>query len=698
MDVLVVGGGEEGVAVLELLVGMEGVRVSGAVVVDSDDPAAARACERGIPTAMTWQQFLHEHIDLVVDVTGDPSNEERLKRDLPPGSALLSGAAVRLFGKAALEWKHLKNAFLIQEKHVVILNEALLNLGADLKKNIDLLTSICGRLLGASCVFYNRLDGQEFETASRWNVPSEFQDRFMAKGTICGDVVRRAMREGVQIVRHLKETPYAEVAPAIRRYESYAGHPVCAYGRNLGVLCAFFDLEVDISDEDRKLIGIIAVAIGIEEERRQMEEALRRGAGDLERAQAVAHIGSWRFDARRNEFLWSSEVFRIFGLPEGGPCSYATFLAYVHPDDRAEVDRAWMMAFKEGTPYEIEHRILVGDRVKWVRGRAELEIDEKGNVLCSIGTIQDITEQHVAEERVAELKVFYEGILETIVTGVWVTDERDVLSFFNAAMERIFGVSSAQLIGKRMLEDIDEGTIQHFRPLYLKAKRTREPVPYEMIPVITPTGRKRLQSGWIVPIVRAGAYVGMICTMEDVTAHARAQALLQESEERFRDVANNAGEWIWEVDAEGCYTFSNVAVGVILGYAPSELVGQCHYPDFVDADDREQVKARVDAAIAQGTPLAKCIAHLRHRDRRIVIVEMSGVPMFDDRGGCIGFRGASLDITQRVQVEEILRAKMAEIERLNHFMIGREMRVIEMKREVNALLEAAGRETKYAIM
>ena len=93
-------------------------------------------------------------------------------------------------------------------------------------------------------------------------------------------------------------------------------------------------------------------------ERKQTEEALRQSREDLERAQTVGQVGSWRLDTRRNILTWSDENHRIFGLPKGTPMSYETFLSTIHPDDRQYVDTQWQAGMR-GAPYDIEHRIVV---------------------------------------------------------------------------------------------------------------------------------------------------------------------------------------------------------------------------------------------------------------------------------------------------------------------------------------------------
>lgn len=155
-------------------------------------------------------------------------------------------------------------------------------------------------------------------------------------------------------------------------------------------------------DEQGQVLGVFAAARDVTA-RKQAEAAVQRSRDDLNRAQAVAHIGSWRLDVRRNELVWSDENYRIFGVPQGTPLTYEIFLGRVHPEDREYVDQQWKAALA-GKPYDIKHRILVENGpVKWVRERAELEFDPTGALWGGIGTTQDITELHRAEEAIRQL-------------------------------------------------------------------------------------------------------------------------------------------------------------------------------------------------------------------------------------------------------------------------------------------------------
>ena len=137
-------------------------------------------------------------------------------------------------------------------------------------------------------------------------------------------------------------------------------------------------------------------------ERRRIELALRDSQADLQRAQSVAQIGSWRLNIQRNELQWSEECARIHGMSgRTGPLPADTFFSVLHPDDRSQCGEMWTQV-RPGEPYEVEHRLLVAGQVRWVRKRAELEFDAAGELVGAFGTVQDITALKDAEQALRE--------------------------------------------------------------------------------------------------------------------------------------------------------------------------------------------------------------------------------------------------------------------------------------------------------
>ena len=147
----------------------------------------------------------------------------------------------------------------------------------------------------------------------------------------------------------------------------------------------------------------------------QARKDLQTSQDNLIRAQEVAHIGSWNLDLLKNKLVWTDESYKIFGIPKGNPLAYEKFLNQVHPEDRDYVDRKWRAALI-GEPYDIEHRILVDNEVKWVREKAELMFDDKGTPVSGVGTTQDITEAKGLLHELQESKKEYQELAGRLLT------------------------------------------------------------------------------------------------------------------------------------------------------------------------------------------------------------------------------------------------------------------------------------------
>jgi PAS domain S-box-containing protein len=120
----------------------------------------------------------------------------------------------------------------------------------------------------------------------------------------------------------------------------------------------------------------------------------------LEKAQEVAHIGSWVAELDgSNRLSWSTELYRIFGVAIGDFAGTSqAFIEHVHPEDVALVREASAAAVEGGKPYDVVHRIITGDgRTRWVHQRADVIRDGTGRPVRIIGTAQDITERRQLE-------------------------------------------------------------------------------------------------------------------------------------------------------------------------------------------------------------------------------------------------------------------------------------------------------------
>jgi PAS domain S-box-containing protein len=138
-------------------------------------------------------------------------------------------------------------------------------------------------------------------------------------------------------------------------------------------------------------------------ERKWAEESLRQKERELLEAQRLAGVGSWKWDARKDEVTWSEELYRIAGLDPKLPApSYKEIPQFYTPESWERLQPAVEKALRDGASYELDLEVVRSDgTTRWVRTRGEAMGDTTGRIVGLRGTAQDITERKLAEEALA---------------------------------------------------------------------------------------------------------------------------------------------------------------------------------------------------------------------------------------------------------------------------------------------------------
>jgi two-component system, cell cycle sensor histidine kinase and response regulator CckA len=219
------------------------------------------------------------------------------------------------------------------EERITKLNEVFLRFGADPVANINLLVSFCGEILGATTGLYNRLQGGMLCALGQWNTPSDFKTIDRPEGHLCHYVIQ-SNEDDVVIIRNLQDSPYAHTDPNVRRYDlqTYIGKAVKFGDTNIGSLCVIFQRDVVPADNDTRLMGIIASAIGVEEERRRAEEALRESEHKLQALMDAAPVAiSWA-DTEGNRKYINRKFSELFGYSLEDIPTMAAWRLRAYPD------------------------------------------------------------------------------------------------------------------------------------------------------------------------------------------------------------------------------------------------------------------------------------------------------------------------------------------------------------------------------
>ena len=191
-----------------------------------------------------------------------------------------------------------------------------------------------------------------------------------------------------------------------------------------------------------------------------------------------------------------------------------------------------------------------------------------------------------------------------------------------------------------------------------------------------------------------GRYYGRVWFFRDITRRRQAAETVKKSEEKYRSLVETTSDWVWEVDENGVFTYVSPKVRDILGYEPAEVLGKTLF-DLMPPDEAKRIFEVFSRVTASHAPFHGLENMNIHKDGRTVQLETNGVPVFDSCGIFSGYRGIDRDITERKRAQQALAHQMQELERFNRLAVGREQRMIELKRQVNDLAQQLGRPPPY---
>ncbi len=172
----------------------------------------------------------------------------------------------------------------------------------------------------------------------------------------------------------------------------------------------------------------------------------------LNQAQALAHLGSWELDSVGNSLWWSDEAYRIFGVDrESFSPTLEAFFSLVHQDDRKMVLEQYQASLSNRKPYRMEHRIVRPDgMIRHVLEHGENDFDHSGQVMKSKGTVLDITDRKIMEERLANEEKKFRAMAEASYDAFIMVDAKGIVLFWSPAAERMFGWTADEIMGRDM--------------------------------------------------------------------------------------------------------------------------------------------------------------------------------------------------------------------------------------------------------
>jgi two-component system sensor histidine kinase/response regulator len=306
-------------------------------------------------------------------------------------------------------------------------------------------------------------------------------------------------------------------------------------------------------------------------------------------------------------------------------------------------------------------------------------VQDLSYALDNLDRTRALAESHAL---IAAQKAFYEDILGRVQEGILATDAQQRVTYTNPAMTRIAGVPAAALLGRHALDGFAPETVGELRPLFLQAMETGAPTAWAL-QLVTPQGRDAWQAGWLLPRFGAAGYLGMICTVRDITAERTAQlalaqqrdqleetvtartAALRAAQEEQRLILESSASGLCGLAPDGTISFANPAACRLLGYPAEALVGAALH-DLVhhsrpDGSPYPAAQCPMVAALRDGHTVRVDDEVFWRADGQAIPVIYSAHPMVRD-AVTIGAVVSFLDITERRRLEERLRRLAGAVE------------------------------------
>jgi len=414
---------------------------------------------------------------------------------------------------------------------------------------------------------------------------------------------------------------------------------------------------------------ILALARDITE-RKRAEEAQARLQAQLANALEMAHLGPWEYDVVSDLFTFNDQFYKIFRTTANQVGGYNISSAeyssrFVHPQDMHLVGEETRKAIETPDPQfsrQLEHRILYKDgSVGYISVRFFIVKDEHGRTIKTYGVNQDITERIQAEKKHKDQSIFLQTLLDAIPISVFYKGEDGIYLGCNKAYAQFLGLSKEQIVGEGVHaifpKDLAEIYYEKDKDLFgapgiqqYESEMTHADGTFHDVLFTKATYQDE-----------TGKVAGLIGAMLDITERKRAEEALRESEEKYRNLFENAPIGIFRTDSQGRVLSANSTMASILGFSSPQKALE-HYSDlgaqlYVHAERRKEFLE----LLSQEGHVEDFEYEARTSDGQNIWLSMNARVESHGKDDSLIIEGFTTDITERRRAEEERRRLEAQL-------------------------------------
>lgn len=411
-------------------------------------------------------------------------------------------------------------------------------------------------------------------------------------------------------------------------------------------------------------------------ERQRLKDELRQVRSRLEEAHTLAKMGFWERHLPSGAVMWSEQMERIYGIPQP---STAQIIELIHPDDRAAFVKRMEVATEPGKIYELDYRIVLPDgTIKHIWSRAQPEVDRNGKLVKRFGTVQDITERKLMEQRLREAeeirlaeaarresearlleqKLYYSSVINEAPVIIFVKDSDGRYTLANKALAEHWGTTIEDIIGKTDFElRADQDLARSIREKDIEIMDLDQPCVLFQESVHACTGERRIFQTIKSPMRLADGTKQLLGIATDITERRQAEEARVISEMRYRRLFEASKEGILLISlANGQISDINPSLLQMTGYSREDYLG---IPIWQVALFKDVWHTREEflTFVHNNPPLSEL--HVTTREGQRLVLEIASSVYSIDREWVVQF--SLRDVTEKQRINEGL----ARLDRLN---------------------------------
>ena len=307
-----------------------------------------------------------------------------------------------LVERSLRDWKNLhehKQA----ESRLEAINHLLATMGPDFTGNVTRLIELLVQETGAQMAFYSQVNGKKLRTVAAWEV-SKYLPGCSACGCIACEKIINYAAGHFQDVRAAKLNPEADALFSyVSESHTHLGQIVRRQNEPVGVICLFFDRQHQLTTADRRLLGILASALGAEENRKRTDDELRAMDGRYRQIIQTANEGIWVTDEQDRLTFVNQRMADLLGY------SHTELLGrpvreFIETADLADHEFKVQMAHRrQSTQFERRLRRKNGSELLvWMSGSPLF--DDDGNFRGAFAMLTDLTERRQLESQLRQVQ------------------------------------------------------------------------------------------------------------------------------------------------------------------------------------------------------------------------------------------------------------------------------------------------------